>query len=163
MPKLSTGRRSRFNLLKRKAEKNKGFGDVTVSGKCRYYEIEFLKDDELIELHWLKIAEPSREEKMRLRMVMVQAKMDVPGATEYDFLAMLHLGLSIFPRDTDSALAYRASRLYQSGVIKCPFGEVIRDEYHLNNPFLSTMTLKYCKIVDVVDGVNVTLSNRRGS
>jgi hypothetical protein len=144
-----------------KSQNFKGFGDPTVSQISHWYEIEYLEGEDLIELHWLKIADPCKAEKQKLRQNMIESGFYVDGAGETDFLALIHLGLTEYPKNSDLALLYRATKRHQSNTIKLAIAEIGKDVI-VDNLYLKTLHLKYCQVTDVIVGEKVTLSYRGG-
>ncbi|WP_107670355.1 hypothetical protein [Cyanothece sp. BG0011] len=145
-----------------KAQNFKGFGSPLVSEKCSWFEIEYLSEDDLLELHWLKVSHPNKGEKKRLRANMQMLGYDEPGASEMDFLALLYSGTTNPPEGTKETCLYRATKCYQSNTIKKPISVIVADERaEINNLYVKSLLFKYCKVVAIIPGERVTLTCRK--
>lgn len=155
-------KKHRINQLHNKAKNFKGFGQPTTDKKVSWYEIEYHDHDDLIELHWVKIIDPSKAEKTRLRQNMMHLGYDVPGAGESDFLALIWMGVYSPPSKAVTAYLYRATKCYQSHTIKEPIACLDLDSIReISNKYVKTLLFNYCQLVDIIPGDRVTLTNRR--
>ncbi len=155
-------KKTRIQKVFDKAQNYKGFGKSNINKKIAWYEIEYHSNDDLIELHWLKIIHPSRAEKERLRYNMSHLGYDVPGAGETDFLALMWAGIKNPPKDAVEAQLYRATKCYQSNTIKEAIAVVYTDSFReITNKYVKTLLFNYCQLIDVVPGNRVSLTNRR--
>jgi hypothetical protein len=168
--KYRAGCRKRFAKARNKALNYKGFGHriPADSDKTHWYYIEYNREtedeEELIELHWLKVQEPNTKAKGFLRNVMHLVGAERIGISETDFIAISWLGWAmsteeIAEKKINMAFLFPASKLGDTGIrLPIAHAEGLQD-YH--DPDILALVFRFCEIDRVLLGSEVSLLKRK--
>jgi hypothetical protein len=176
--KRGQGRQKRLDSLIQKSHNFKGFGDAfdqkDVHWYCLEWKRETVDDDDLIELHWIKVLPPKGKDRKWLTVVMrASFENGVPeGFTVEDLLAAMYLceqkETTKFTENGCNCAFMFACKKKGDLSIRPPIGQLYGSWRGENEnvviPYQSTMNaiiFKFVALDEIVPCDQVTLFNRK--